>query len=88
MSDNGDSARHARDDNDAANDDTGPVQVQDAAPPEPPPKRPFIAHNLRRFAPIVVLIWLAFLFIINTVVPQLEPVVDKNREALVPVDAP
>jgi putative drug exporter of the RND superfamily len=85
MTDNGDSGRHARD-QDGKNDDTAPVRVQD--PQEPPPKRPFIAHTLRRFAPVVVLIWLAFLFVINTVVPQLEPVVDKNREALVPVDAP
>ena len=68
------------------NVDTAPVRVH--APQHRPPERPFIAHNLRRFAPVVVLAWLAFLFIINTIVPQLEPVVDANREALVPVDAP
>jgi RND superfamily putative drug exporter len=69
------------------NVDTAPVRVQEP-PPDPTPQRPFIARNLRRFAPLVVLVWLAFLFVINTVVPQLEPVVDANREALVPVDAP
>ncbi|OJZ71978.1 hypothetical protein BRW65_17965 [Mycobacterium paraffinicum] len=70
----------------SGNVDTAPVRVQE--PPEPTPERPFIARNLRRFAPLVILAWMVFLVITNTVVPQLEPVVDANREALVPVDAP
>ena len=82
--DNGDGGRHAQ--NDDGNDETAPVEVQE--PDNPPPQRPFIAHNLRRFSPVVVLAWLVFMFVINTIVPQLEPVVDANREALVPVDAP
>jgi putative drug exporter of the RND superfamily len=86
MSDDGDGGRHASDRDANDNNDTAPVRVQEAE--NPPGKRPFIAHNLRRFAPVVVLAWLAFLFVINTIVPQLEPVVDANREALVPVDAP
>lgn len=55
---------------------------------DPPPHRPFIARSLRRFAPVVVLVWLAFLVLINTIVPQLEPVTDANREPLLPVAAP
>ncbi|WAC92623.1 RND family transporter [Mycobacterium sp. Aquia_213] len=69
-----------------AETDTAPVPVQEPEPPPPP--RPFVARNLRRFAPVVILAWLAFLVVINVIVPQLEPVVDANREALVPVDAP
>ncbi|MDT5277136.1 MAG: hypothetical protein QOG95_4068, partial [Mycobacterium sp.] len=77
-------------------DDTAPIRVreaedpaaQDPPTPDPAPKRPFIARNIRRFAPVVVLAWLALLFVLNTIVPQLEPVVDANREPLVPVDAP
>ena len=66
--------------------DTAPVPTQEPKPSSSP--RPFIARNLRRFAPVVILAWLAFLVAVNVVVPQLEPVVDANREALVPVDAP
>ncbi|MDT5275043.1 MAG: putative drug exporter of the superfamily, partial [Mycobacterium sp.] len=77
-------------------DDAAPVRIRerddpaarDLPAPDPPPKRPFIARNIRRFAPVVVLAWLALLFVLNTIVPQLEPVVDANREPLVPVDAP
>jgi RND superfamily putative drug exporter len=77
-------------------DNTAPVGVrepedpvsQNPPAPDPAPRRPFIARNIRRFAPVVVLAWLALLFVLNTIVPQLEPVVDANREPLVPVDAP
>src|ERR1700754_4743584 len=77
-------------------DDTAPVRVrepegpasQDPPPPDPAPRRPFIARNIRRFAPVVALAWLALLFVLNTIVPPLEPVCDETREPLVPVDAP
>ena len=55
--DNGDGGRHAQ--NDDGNDETAPVEVQE--PENPPPQRPFIAHNLRRFSPVVVLAWLVFM---------------------------
>jgi len=52
----------------------------------PDPSR--IARFLRRFAPIVILFWLAFLVVSNVITPQLEPVTNDNRIPLVPSDAP
>ncbi|WP_078315843.1 MMPL family transporter [Mycobacterium sp. D16Q16] len=51
-------------------------------------QKPWFARTIRRFAILVVLAWAAFTVVINTVVPQLEPVTDANQGPLVPLDAP
>jgi RND superfamily putative drug exporter len=51
-------------------------------------RAPRYARTMRRFAPLVILAWLAFLVAMNVLVPQLEPVTAANRSPLVPVDAP
>lgn len=51
-------------------------------------QKPFFARAIRKFSILVVLAWAAFTVVINTVVPQLEPVTDANQGPLVPLDAP
>ncbi|MFA4081970.1 RND family transporter [Mycobacteroides salmoniphilum] len=51
-------------------------------------QKPFFARIIRKFSILVVLAWAAFTVLINTVVPQLEPVTDANQGPLVPLDAP
>ncbi|WP_078326981.1 MMPL/RND family transporter [Mycobacteroides salmoniphilum] len=51
-------------------------------------QKPFFAKIIRKFSILVVLAWAAFTVVINTVVPQLEPVTDANQGPLVPLDAP
>lgn len=51
-------------------------------------QKPFFARTIRKFSILVVLAWAAFTVVINTVVPQLEPVTDANQGPLVPLDAP
>ncbi|WP_078288110.1 MMPL family transporter [Mycobacterium sp. D16R24] len=51
-------------------------------------QKPWFARTIRRFSILVVLAWAAFTVVINTVVPQLEPVTDANQGPLVPLDAP
>lgn len=51
-------------------------------------QKPFFARIIRKFSILVVLAWAAFTVVINTVVPQLEPVTDANQGPLVPLDAP
>lgn len=51
-------------------------------------QKPFFARAIRKFSILVVLAWVAFTVVINTVVPQLEPVTDANQGPLVPLDAP
>ncbi|GAB5906033.1 MULTISPECIES: RND family transporter [Mycobacteroides] len=51
-------------------------------------QKPRFAKAIRKYSILVVLAWLAFTIVINTVVPQLEPVTDANQGPLVPLDAP
>ncbi|OHT81946.1 hypothetical protein BKG69_01455 [Mycobacteroides chelonae] len=51
-------------------------------------QKPRFARAIRKYSILVVLAWLAFTIVINTVVPQLEPVTDANQGPLVPLDAP
>ncbi len=51
-------------------------------------QKPFFARAIRKFSILVVLAWAALTVVINTVVPQLEPVTDANQGPLVPLDAP
>lgn len=51
-------------------------------------QKPFFARTIRKFSILVVLAWAAFTVVVNTVVPQLEPVTDANQGPLVPLDAP
>ncbi|WP_374026286.1 RND family transporter [Mycobacterium sp. HNNTM2301] len=51
-------------------------------------RRPFVARIIRKYSLAVVLAWIALLVVVNTVVPQLEPVTEANRGPLVPLDAP
>ena len=50
--------------------------------------RPALAKALRKYSVFVVLGWLALTALVNTLVPQLEPVTDANQGPLVPLDAP
>ncbi|MEU9808415.1 MMPL family transporter [Mycobacterium sp. NPDC050853] len=50
--------------------------------------KPFFAKTIRKFSILVVLVWVAFTILVNTIVPQLEPVTDANQGPLVPLDAP
>ncbi|MBA0046964.1 MMPL family RND transporter [Mycobacteroides sp. LB1] len=50
--------------------------------------KPFFARTIRKFSILVVLVWVAFTILVNTIVPQLEPVTDANQGPLVPLDAP
>ena len=50
--------------------------------------KPLVARTIRKFSLLVVLAWVALLVLVNTIVPQLEPVTEANRGPLVPVDAP
>ncbi|OBK61831.1 RND family transporter [Mycolicibacterium fortuitum] len=43
---------------------------------------------IRALAVPVVVVWLAFVVVVNAIAPQLEPVTAANRSPLVPVDAP
>lgn len=51
-------------------------------------QKPRFAKAIRKYSILVVLAWVAFTIVINTVVPQLEPVTDANQGPLVPLDAP
>ena len=42
-------------------------------------RTPFYARTMRRFSPLVILAWMAFLVAMNVLVPQLEPVTAANR---------
>ncbi|OBH53630.1 RND family transporter [Mycobacterium sp. E2479] len=50
--------------------------------------KPFVAQAIRKFCLLVVLAWVALVVLVNTIVPQLEPITEANRGPLVPVDAP
>ncbi|MGV0747645.1 MMPL/RND family transporter [Mycolicibacter minnesotensis] len=49
---------------------------------------PFVARVIRKYSILVILGWFALTALVNTVVPQLEPVTDANQGPLVPLDAP
>ncbi|ORB60825.1 hypothetical protein BST43_00865 [Mycobacteroides saopaulense] len=51
-------------------------------------EKPLFARFIRKYSILVVLAWVAFTVLVNTVVPQLEPVTDANQGPLVPLDAP
>jgi RND superfamily putative drug exporter len=52
------------------------------------PKRPFVPHNIRRFALPILLFWVALAAITNIAVPQLEEVGKTHNVALNSPDAP
>ncbi len=51
-------------------------------------RRPFIARTIRRFAPIIIVGWLALILALTFSAPMLEKVGEENAVALMPSDAP
>ncbi|CAJ1587174.1 RND family transporter [[Mycobacterium] wendilense] len=51
-------------------------------------RRPFIARTIRRFAPIIIVGWLALILALTFSAPMLETVGEENAVALMPSDAP
>ena len=59
-----------------------------AAPAAPAPARPWLPRFIRTFAVPIVLAWIGLIFVLNTVVPQLEEVGKLRAVSMSPNDAP